>query len=184
MRIISGKYKGRRFDKKLPAGIRPTTDSTKETVFNILSNLIDFDKLFICDVFAGSGGLGFECLSREAAFCTFVDKSGKSLRYIKEFAEELNIGKDTYECIKSDAMKFLGQEKDLKYDIFFIDPPYNLRIGDAIINKITDSGLLNKNGIIVAESSITDGIILPDNFEILHHKIFGSTQVHFMSEKE
>jgi len=146
--------------------------------------MIDFNALSVCDIFAGSGGLGFECLSRGADFCTFVDKSGKALHYVKDFATHLNIDSDSYECIKSDAFKFLSQENNIQYDIIFVDPPYNLRIGDGVINGIIESGLLSRNGVIIAESSFTDGITLPAHFDILHHKIFGTTQVHFIAEKE
>jgi 16S rRNA G966 N2-methylase RsmD len=81
-------------------------------------------------------------------------------------------------------MKYLRQEQNMTYDAFFVDPPYDLRIGDTVVNAIIDNGLLTDNGIIVAESATTDGLVLPENYEIFHHKIFGTTQVHFIGKKE
>ena len=184
MRIISGKFKGRRFDKKLPTGIRPTTDSTKETVFNILENLFDFDGKTVCDIFAGSGNLGFEALSRGVAFCTFVDRSRKAIEYIQTIAEQLKLDKKHYKCIKFDAYKYLKKmcEEETQLDLFFIDPPYELRLGNKIINTIKENNLLSDNGLIVNESMINDGLLLPDNFDIVAQKIFGTTQIHIIKK--
>ena len=182
MRIISGKFKGRRFDKKLPAGIRPSTDSSKETLFNILENNFDFDDKRVCDLFAGSGNLGFEALSRGAKFCTFVDRNRKAIEYIKDIAEQLKLDNKQYECIKHDALKLLRKfsEENITFDLIFIDPPYDLRLGNKVIHEITDKNLLADSGIIINESIISDGLILPAGLEVLSHKIFGTTQIHII----
>ncbi len=183
MRIISGKYKGFRLDKKLPTGIRPTTDSTKETIFNILNNLIDFSGISVCDLFAGAGGLGFEALSRGARHCTFVDRSGKAVRFIKTFAEHLGLNESEFVCIKTDAFKYLDKYATLgKHDLIFLDPPYEKHIINTVVNKITEKNILETGGIIVAESCVGDGLVLPEGFELINHKIFGSTQVYFIAE--
>jgi 16S rRNA (guanine966-N2)-methyltransferase len=182
MRIISGKYKGFRLDKKLPQGIRPTTDSTKETIFNILTNLIDFDGIYVCDLFAGSGGLGFEALSRGARYCTFVDRSGKANMFIKTFAEHLKLSDEHYSCLKLDVLKYLKPDlSDIKYNLIFLDPPYKANIINNVINLIITMDILTEDGIIVAESAVGKGITLPDELQIINSKIFGSTQVHFIA---
>ena len=182
MRIISGKFKGRRFDRKLPAGIRPSTDSTKETLFNILENNFDFEGKKVCDLFAGSGNLGFEALSRGAKFCTFIDRSSKAIDYIQHIAERLKLNEKEYKCIKYDALKFLKKlaEENRTCDLFFIDPPYDLRLGNKVIHEISDKNLLADSGMIINESIISDGLILPVGLEILSHKIFGTTQIHII----
>ena len=185
MRIISGKYKGFRLDKKLPAGIRPTTDSTKETIFNILNYLIDFDGVFVCDLFAGSGALGFEAISRGAAHCTFVDRSGKAVKFIQDFAGHLGLAKSDFDFIKTDILKFLKYDlTGREFDLIFLDPPYDAHLGNSTIAAITNRDLLSNEGIIVAESAVGDGLVLPEDYKVLNHKVFGSTQVHFIAKAD
>ena len=183
MRIISGELKGRRFDSKLPPGIRPTTDSNKETIFNILSNHLDFEGILVCDLCAGTGNLGFEAISRGAEYCTFVDISSKSLRYIESAGNHFGLDKTRYECIKSDSLKFLSEKLSNEtgvYDLIFIDPPYDKRIGNLIINKIISNNYLEIEGLIVAESAVGDGVSLSDDFEIISQRIIGETQFHII----
>jgi 16S rRNA (guanine966-N2)-methyltransferase len=124
MRIISGKFGGRRINAKIPAGVRPTLDSARETIFNILNNLIDFEDIRVLDLFAGSGMLGFEALSRGARECYSIEKSRKTFAFIKKSAEELEIDKGSFHLINADATKFLNKlkEEQIKFDLIFMDP--------------------------------------------------------------
>lgn len=174
LRIISGKYGGRRFNTKLPSGIRPTTDSVKESIFNILSNRIDFDGISVADLYAGSGALGIESLSRGASKCHFVDKSYKSLDYIREILTALKVIDEQYLLSKSDAQKFLFTE-DNKYDLIFMDPPYANKSINTIVNIIAENNLLIDDGLIVCEHSTHEKLILPDGFTIISEKTSGET---------
>jgi 16S rRNA (guanine966-N2)-methyltransferase len=187
MRIISGSLKGRRHDAKLPPGIRPTTDSNKETIFNILNNLMDFDDAMVCDLCAGTGSLGFEALSRGAGFCTFVDISAKAISYIESAAQHFGLTHNVYETVHFDSTKFLTDnlpDTNGVYDLIFIDPPYERRIGNQIISKIIRNHYLKVNGIIIAESAVGDGVSVDVNHEIVAHKIMGSTQFHIIRRIE
>ena len=84
MRIVSGKYGGRRLSLKLPEGIRPTSDNTRESIFNILNNYIDWDGLTVLDICAGTGALGFEALSRGAEYTVFIEKIDGHLNLLKK----------------------------------------------------------------------------------------------------
>ena len=99
MRIISGIYGGRKINGKIPAGVRPTSDLARESIFNKLSHLIDIDEKMIADVCAGTGAMGIECLSRGAKHCVFVDSSRKSCDFIRQTMNELKIDKEQYSVL-------------------------------------------------------------------------------------
>jgi 16S rRNA (guanine(966)-N(2))-methyltransferase RsmD len=121
MRIISGHLGSRRL-KSPPETIylRPTTDMVRESLFNILSNRISFSGITAADLFCGTGSFGFECISRGAESCVFVDKN---TGYALSNGEMLGV-KDKCIFIKSDAIKFLSDEPENKFNIIFADPPY------------------------------------------------------------
>lgn len=142
MRIISGKYKSR---KLLEPGIskyknkpvrkagsrekeylRPTSDRAKETLLDILSNKIDFSKKKCLDLFAGTGALGFECISRGAEFCDFVDNSPTSVQIIQKNAAALNCG-EKVRIFKQSVFHFLPEHSSENYDLIFADPPYTFK---------------------------------------------------------
>ena len=185
MRIISGKYRGRRIDNTLPPGIRPTTDSTKETIFNILQNYIDFDNIRVADVCAGTGNLGFEALSRGAGKCVFIDQSKRTCQFILQSIKQLGLEKNEYEVEQSDAVRFFKKENDiesLKFDLIFMDPPYKELLVNPIAGNIFKNNYLNENGIIVAECALGDGIALVEGYELLQEKKFGETKVMFIQK--
>lgn len=151
MRIISGKYKGRRITapKNLPA--RPTTDIAKEALFNILNNRYYFNSLSVLDLFAGIGSISFEFASRGTKEITAVDQHYNSLKFIHNTAKDFNFNIKTF---KSDVFKFLEKTK-LKHDVIFADPPYDLskELFEKIVNLVFDNDLLNENGMLVIEHS-------------------------------
>ena len=132
MRIIAGKYRSRKIHSAVPdsncnqlnkSGFRPTSDRARESLFNTLNNRIDFTDMKCLDLFAGTGSFGFECLSRGAARCVFVDISRKSSGIIEKTAEELGC-KDNIEFISGDCLTFLKRDSEY-FDLIFADPPYN-----------------------------------------------------------
>ena len=125
MRIISGKYKGRRLNapKKLP--IRPTTDMAKESLFNILNNLYYFDEISVLDLFAGSGNISYEFASRGVEAITAVDAHFNCVKFISNTAEQLDMPIHT---VKSDVYAFLKSNAS-RYTVIFADPPYESTFG-------------------------------------------------------
>ncbi|TPN89284.1 RsmD family RNA methyltransferase [Aquimarina algicola] len=151
MRIISGKYKGKRLiaPKKLP--VRPTTDMAKEGLFNILRNKYIFSNISVLDLFAGTGNISFEFASRGVDNLTAVDSHYACLGYIKSVAKELDF---EIETIKSDVYSYLEKVKK-KSDIIFADPPYNFEIEQfsKIVTLVIDNQLLNNDGLLIIEHS-------------------------------
>jgi len=179
MRIISGKYKGRRLiaPKKLP--VRPTTNMAKEGLFNILNNRFYIDGLRVLDLFAGTGNISFEFASREAKEIIAVDSFAGCTQYISKISKELDF---SITAIKSDVFKFLERTKH-QANIIFADPPYNFNkeqfstIADLVFQK----GLLLKDGLLIIEhSNQTDLSDLKNHSE--SRKYGGSAFSFFRSE--
>ena len=146
VRIISGAARGRKL--KVPSGfdIRPTTDMIKESVFNIIQ--FDIEGRRVLDLFAGTGQLGIEALSRGARSCVFVDSSPAATRLVKENLELCGLS-DAASVYTRDAIKYL-EGKD-RFDLIFLDPPYDVPVVNRAIAKIIEFDKLNINGIIVCE---------------------------------
>lgn len=150
MRIISGKYKGKRISapKELPT--RPTTDKAKESLFNILGNQIDLDEIKVLDLFAGIGGMSLEFLSRGAISVLSVDINFKCFRHLNDVKRELEI--DNWKIYKGDAFKVL-KSYDETFDLIFADPPYNLKGIEEIPEMVFSRNLLNPGGTLIIEHS-------------------------------
>ncbi|MES2544177.1 MAG: RsmD family RNA methyltransferase [Bacteroidota bacterium] len=151
MRIISGKYKGRRIfpPKNLP--VRPTTDMSKEALFNVLNNHFSFEGLKVLDLFSGTGNISFEFASRGSDNITSVDEDFGCVKFIKQIAEEYDFN---IAAMKSDVFKFLEKNKT-SYDIIFADPPYALdqKTFEKIVLLVFENDLLRDAGMMVIEHS-------------------------------
>ena len=151
MRIISGKYKGRRISPPKNLPVRPTTDMSKEALFNVLNNYFNFSELKVLELFAGTGSISYEFGSRGCSPILCVDGDVGCVNFIKKTAKEFEFD---ITAIKNDVFKFL--EKHLgNYDIIFADPPYNLaqKEFEKIIELIFANKLLNEEGMMVIEHS-------------------------------
>ncbi len=154
MRIITGEYRGRKLETPFGNDVRPTTDKVKEAVFNLLMH--DTWDAVVVDLFAGTGNLGLEALSRGARRCYFCDHSRESLKLVKTNinrcgAEEKSI------VLAGDYSKCLDRIKE-KVQIFLLDPPYQEGLYADCLQKIDALDLLDKSGIIVAEHGVRDEV--------------------------
>ena len=151
MRIISGKYKGRRIfpPKNLP--VRPTTDMSKEALFNVLNNHFNFEALKVLDLFAGTGNISFEFASRGSDNITAVDGDFGCVKFIKQIATEYDFD---IAVMKSDVFKFLESCKT-NYDVVFADPPYALDQAtfEKIVTLVFQKQMLQVEGMLVIEHS-------------------------------
>ena len=151
MRIISGKFKGRRIfpPKNLP--VRPTTDMSKEALFNVLNNHFSFEGLKVLDLFSGTGNVSFEFASRGSDNITSVDADFGCVKFIKQIAEEYDFN---IAAIRSDVFKFLEKNTN-SYDIIFADPPYALdqKTFENIVTLVFKQELLREDGMMVIEHS-------------------------------
>lgn len=151
MRIISGKYKGRRISAPKNLPVRPTTDMAKESLFNILNNHFYFDQISVIDLFAGTGNISYEFASRGTKDIYAIDKHFGCTRFIHDTAKEFDLSINAY---KSDVFKFL-EKTPLKADIVFADPPYNFEEEKfiQIVELIFKNNILNEEGLLIVEHS-------------------------------
>lgn len=147
MRIIAGEYKGRRLASPQDYSIRPTTDKVKEALFSILADRIYGRR--VLDLFAGTGNLGIEALSRGAEICVFADSSRESLRLIRENIAHCK-AEDGAQIEVGDYRKVLGKQSE-PFDVILLDPPYDKGLLDDCLRLIAENHLLTDDGVIVAE---------------------------------
>ena len=172
MRIISGKYKGRVLKGFDITGTRPTMDRVKESLFGTIQRYVPGS--VVLDLFAGSGNLGIEALSEGASFAYLVDSNSKAIKVVKENIN--NIGITDIEVIHSDYKEALKSFNN-KFDLIFLDPPYNTDYIEKSIKLIEDNNLLNDDGIIVCESDAIDKIIYSDVFKKVKEKKYGDKYI-------
>ena len=178
MRIIGGMYKRRRFDVPKNIKARPTTDFARENLFNVLNNRIDFEDLKSLDLFAGTGAISFELLSRGANPVISVEKHSIQYNFIQKVATELKT--EDIIPIKGDVFKYISSTKE-KFDFIFADPPYDLPNLAEIPQMIFDAGLLKEDGLFVLEhSSKNDFSDMPEFDEL---RTYGSVNFSFFTLK-
>ncbi len=148
MRVIAGTAKGTKLNSIDDISTRPTLDRVKEPLFSIIQNNIVESN--VLDLFAGSGALGIESLSRGAKHCTFCDKSYKSIQMLKENIQKVRM-QEKSTILNIDYKKCLDEQKE-KFDIIFIDPPYKMDIAIDSVKRIIELELLAKDGIIIIET--------------------------------
>lgn len=147
MRIISGKYKGKKLLAPKRLSARPTTDYAKESLFNILSNSYDFDELRVLDLFTGTGNIALEFASRGAQRVIAVDIERASTQFVIRMARETDA---PIYVEKHDVFKYLKNHTET-YDIIFADPPYNHSRMSDIPTLVFENGLLNEHGMLIVE---------------------------------
>ena len=150
MRIIRGKYGRRRFDVPKNITARPTTDFARENIFNVLENLESFEGKDACDLFAGTGAISFEFLSRGCNYVTAVEKAPIQVAFIKKVAEIL--GDNNLHIVKGDVFRFI-EENSRSYDFIFADPPYDHPRFDEIPAMILSSRLVKPGSVVIIEHS-------------------------------
>lgn len=145
MRVISGSLRGKRLREPANYDIRPTTDKVKESIFNIIQ--FDIEGRRVLDLFAGTGQLGIECLSRGAAEVTFVDQSREAIAIVKENLKSCGLSS---RVVQEDSISFLNRGG--RYDIILLDPPYATNLLDKALQIINSVDILTEGGIIMCES--------------------------------
>jgi len=155
VRIIAGTWRGRPLDAPPGQGTRPTADRVRETLFSILaSRLGSFDGLRVADLFAGSGALGLEALSRGAAFATFVEKDSAAAAAIRRNAERLGAA-ERIRILGGSALALPASEP---FDLVFADPPYSVCSGTAAVEAVERAGWLAPGGWMSVETSRSDEV--------------------------
>ena len=155
MRIIAGEWRGRTIEAPQGAATRPTADRIRETLFSMLaSRLGSLEQLRVADLFAGSGALGFEALSRGARSAVFVESDSKAIAAIKRSAAKLG-GTDRIQLIPGSALALPRSEP---FDLIFADPPYAPGSGSAVVQSVTSAGWLAAGGWLSVETGRGDAV--------------------------
>lgn len=179
MRIISGVRKGQKLVSLKRRKIRPTSDKVRGAIFNIL---ISVEGKKVLDLFAGSGALGIEALSRGAEKVIFVDDSFVSVNLIRKNLEKLGF-KDKANVIKEDVLRFVRGKNQERFNIVFADPPYGKGLCQKILEVLTERNFLDSQGVLVIEHHKKEKIEEKKNFILLKQKKYGDTLVSFFREK-
>ena len=189
MRIIAGQFRGRKLIRFNKEAIKPTTDKTRESIFNIIISYINNDKknnmpfegFNVLDIFAGTGALGFEAISRGAENVTFIEKSRDNLRVLYKNVDHLKV-KEKVNIIKRSIRKV--KQINGKFDLIFMDPPYQMNlILKKTLKKVLDFKIIKKKTIIVLEHAKKKKIVIPKEFEIIKEKNYGNSSLTLIKLK-
>lgn len=174
MRIISGEFKGRLINVPKSDLIRPTTDRVRETLFNLLNNQIDFGGINILDIYAGSGSLGLECLSRGAASVDFVEKNFVIQKNLQENINSLKV-EERCTIFKMEALRFSSLPKKKEYDLILADPPFFKDDIYVVVKNILEGKFLSADGVMIIERSKQTRNKDVSNFGVEPFKVIGDT---------
>lgn len=169
MRIIGGKYGRRRFDVPTNITARPTTDFARENIFNVLGNYTDFEDVDALDLFAGTGAVSFELLSRGCRHVTSVEKAPVQQRFIAKVAQTL--GADNFNLVRGDALRFISSSPR-SYGIIFADPPYDMEGFADIPAAVLGSKLVAPGTIFIIEHNKHHDFSSLPHFR--EHRVYGS----------
>ncbi|MBQ2872440.1 MAG: 16S rRNA (guanine(966)-N(2))-methyltransferase RsmD [Bacilli bacterium] len=177
MKVISGTLKGRNIQGFNIDGTRPTMDRVKESLFAMIQNNIK--ESIVLDLFAGSGNLGIEAISNGANTCYFIDNNKEAIKTINQNISNLNI-KSNSKVILSDWKKALNDfsNQGIKFDLIFVDPPYDYNVYEKILEKVSSLNLLNDNGLIILEHSNLKLKDTYNNLNLYKQKKYGNKSVN------
>jgi 16S rRNA (guanine(966)-N(2))-methyltransferase RsmD len=161
LRIIGGRYSGRRINPPSNFRARPTTDFAREGLFNILNNRIDFESVIVLDLFSGTGSISYEFASRGAEAVHLVEKDMRHISGIKKILKELDL--ENVKPIHIDVRAYL-KTCSVKYDIVFADPPYELKWLKELPDIVTEAGILKEDGFFILEH--------PRDISFANHRLF------------
>jgi 16S rRNA (guanine966-N2)-methyltransferase len=181
MRIVAGSLRGRALTPPKDERTRPTSDRVREAMFNILAHgaaSVDLTGAHVIDLFAGTGALGLEALSRGAAFGLFVEDDPSARATIRSNIEAFGLTGQT-KIFRRDATDLGGAAQMGQYDVAFLDPPYDLGLGERGLASLAAGGWLKPNAVIVLEERTTATITLPAGFTLLDQRTWGDTQAVF-----
>ncbi len=178
IRVISGTARGCKLRPVKGMGTRPTTDRVKENVFNLIQDYVS--GAVVLDLFAGTGQLGIEALSRGAAHCDFVERASAAFNILRKNLESARVG-ERAKAHRLDASGFVRGCGDRTYDLVFLDPPYGGDIIENALLLIERFDILASHGIIICESAVEDSF--SHSFEVLRERRYGATKITLLQKK-
>ena len=182
MRIVAGRFRGKALNSPSDESIRPTADRVRESIFNILSSRLGpvLEGKRVLDLFAGTGALGLEALSRGAAHVTFVDTGAEARGLIRDHIEAFGAGGIT-KLLRRDATNLGTPGTFGQFDLVFLDPPYGQGLGEKALAHIAANGWLAPGATIVFEESADAEVEIPPGFTLEDRREYGAAAVHFLS---
>ncbi|HEY8594245.1 MAG TPA: 16S rRNA (guanine(966)-N(2))-methyltransferase RsmD [Devosiaceae bacterium] len=182
MRIVAGRFRGKGLKSPSDAAIRPTSDRVRESIFNILASRIgpDFEGRRVLDLFAGTGALGLEALSRGASHATFVDTGIEARGLIRDHIEGFGLGGQA-RLLRRDATDLGPAERFRPCDLCFLDPPYGKGLGERAMSSAARGGWLLPGAIVVLEERKDTEVVLPPGFSLDDRREYGDTAVSFLT---
>ena len=181
MRIIAGKFRGKTLLSPADASIRPTSDRAREALFSILGSRLgqSFDGLRVLDLFAGTGALGLEALSRGAASAVFVDTGAEARGLIRDHIEAFGAG-GIAKLLRRDATA-LGAAGTLgPFHLVFLDPPYGQGLCERALSSLLAGNWLAENATLVLEESADVDLVVPSGFTLDDRRPYGAAAIHFL----
>ena len=178
MRIVGGKYRNRRLHPPNEMEARPTTDFAKEGLFNVLQHSVPLEDIRVLDLFAGTGNISLEFLSRGASEVISIDHDRKLFDFMQRSARDL--GEPNWRMVKSDVFTFLRSHRGL-YDIVFADPPFDMEGIERIPTLVSEAGLLGDEGILIVEHHKKVDLSAAPGFQRV--RSYGLIQFSFFSPK-
>tara|TARA_B100001250_G_scaffold412008_1_gene442089 strand:- start:137 stop:700 length:564 start_codon:yes stop_codon:yes gene_type:complete len=187
MRIVSGKFKGKKLIQPRDKSTRPLKDLTKESIFNLIlhSKIInlEIENLIVLDLFAGSGSFGLECLSRNVKHVTFIENHKPAMEVLKKNINSLNHD-NNFELLEMDIFnEKIYKSFNKTYDLIFLDPPYLEKKINKLLSIIHKFKLLNKKGIGIIHRNNKKNESLSNNFKIIDQRIYGISKILFFRLK-
>ena len=184
MRIVSGRFKGRPLKAPGDAAMRPTSDKVRQAIFNILEHAgfaADFslEGARVVDVFAGTGALGLEALSRGAKYCLFIEDAADSRAIIRENVEALGLT-GVSKIWRRDATNLGALDTLAPFDLAFLDPPYRKGLLAPALKGLATGGWLNPNALVIAEAAEDEAMPVVEGYETMDDRVYGDTRIAFM----
>lgn len=182
MRIVAGKFRGKALSSPSDDSVRPTSDRARESIFNILGSRLGpvLDGKRVLDLFAGTGALGFEALSRGAAHVTFVDTGAEARGLIRDHIQAFGAAGIT-KLLRRDATALGTPGTFGQFDLVFLDPPYGKGLGELALVEIATHGWLAPEATLVWEESADVEVTVPDRFTLEDTRDYGAARVRFMT---
>jgi 16S rRNA (guanine966-N2)-methyltransferase len=182
MRIVAGKYRGKQLTSPSDDSIRPTSDRARESIFNILGSRLGpvLEGKRVLDLFAGTGALGFEALSRGAAHVTFVETGAEARGLIRDHIQAFAVAGIT-KLLRRDATALGVPGTFGQFDLVFLDPPYNQGLGEKALAELAAHGWLAPDATIVWEEAAAADVTIPDGFTLDDTRIYGAAAMRFLA---
>lgn len=181
MRVVGGRLKGRNIASPTTQAIRPTADRLRESLFNILIHAYEspIADARVLDLFAGTGALGIEAVSRGAKFTLFVDNGSEARALLRNNVEALGLGGVT-KVYRRDAADLGPAHPVEPFSLVFLDPPYRMKLAEKSLNSLRDGGWLTPGALLVVEEAKDAAFAVPEGFEELERRAYDDTEFTFL----